>query len=49
MEVKIVGIYNNKGFFLILDLDQNDIPVLMSIASVHTPELTERYKLSFTF
>ena len=49
INVKKHIMHRNKWYYWILDLDRNDIPILMSIASVHTPELTERYKLSFSF
>lgn len=30
-----------------LHIDVNDVPLLMAIASVHTPEVTQKYGLSF--
>lgn len=30
-----------------LDLSANDIPLLMSIASVHSPQVTKKYGISF--
>lgn len=30
-----------------LQLEVNDIPLLMAVASTHTPEVTEKYGLSF--
>jgi len=30
-----------------LDLDANDVPLLLAVASTHTPQVTERYGLSF--
>ncbi|XP_069674233.1 folliculin-interacting protein 2 [Periplaneta americana] len=30
-----------------LDLDANDVPLLLAIASTHSPQVTERYGLSF--
>jgi hypothetical protein len=30
-----------------LDLDANDVPFLLAVASTHTPQVTERYGLSF--
>lgn len=30
-----------------LDLDANDVPLLLSIASTHSPQVTHKYGLSF--
>lgn len=30
-----------------LQLEVNDVPLLMAVASTHTPEVTEKYGLSF--
>lgn len=30
-----------------LDLDANDVPLLLSVASTHTPLVTQKYGLSF--
>lgn len=30
-----------------LQLEVNDIPLLMAVASTHTPQLTQKYGLSF--
>lgn len=30
-----------------LDLEVNDVPLLLAIASTHTPQVTQKYGLSF--
>ena len=36
-------------YFYILGVDTNDVPLLMSIATAHTPILNERYSFNFSY
>ena len=38
---------NVRIVLIVTGVDRNDVPLLMSIAAAHTPEVTEKYGFSF--